>query len=36
MKQAFQTSDLADTFVQMNNIDMQNPETHFSAHHQSS
>lgn len=36
MKQAFQTSDLVDAFVQINNIDMQNPETRFSAHHHSS
>lgn len=36
MKQAFQTSDLVDAFVQINNIDMQNPETHSSAYHYSS
>lgn len=36
MKQAFQTPDLVDAYVQISNIDMQIPETHSSAHHHSS
>lgn len=36
MKQAFQTSDLVDAFVQTSNIDMQIPETDSSVPHHSS
>lgn len=33
--QAFQTSDLVDAFVQTSIIDVQDPETHLSAYHNS-
>lgn len=36
MKQAFQTSDLSDAFIQTDNRDRQKPEIHSPAHHHSS